>query len=94
MLDFQTTAWRLTYYPGRIATNYRVIYAVIARLHRMEDSKLLWRGACTATSTQDPEKSPTMDELKANDGTLLKEHIEAVSDACARVLFAQFSERS
>ena len=90
VLDFRTAGWGMLYWPMRVETNYRMNYGVVSRLIRLEDAKVLWQGTCTAASAVDAESSPTMEQLEANDGELLKAHVNKVADACAADLAAQF----
>lgn len=88
VIDFKTIHIGLSYfltYWGR----YRIDYLVRARLIHLEDSKILWQGVCSYVG-KDPKNSPTMDELAADNGALLKAKINEATDICAKELINQF----
>lgn len=89
LIDFQTTNWAAGYHLPD-TSRYRILYAVRARLIRPEESKIVWQGFCSFKG-EDAATSPTLDELKANSGALLKEKLKEAADACADQLLAQFS---
>lgn len=91
VLDFKTTQWLLFYYPTDWS-HYRIAYSARGRLVRLEEPKIIWQGTCEVIG-QDPKTSPTMDELVANNGALLKQKINEAADACAEQLWDHFSGR-
>lgn len=88
VFDFKTTAWTLLYYPFDW-THYRISYEARARLIRLENSRIAWQGNCEFIG-EDPKTSPTMDELKANNGAVLKTMLSEAADTCAEELLSQF----
>ena len=88
VFDFKTTQWMLFYYPTDWS-HYRIAYSARGRLVRLEDSKVIWLGTCEAIG-QDPTSSPTMDELTANNGALLKTKINEAAETCAQQLLTSF----
>lgn len=79
VLDVRTAKWGLD--------NARVKYAARARLIRLSDAAILWKATCEFTADK-AQPSPKMDELKANDGILLKAKILDAADGCADQLVA------
>ncbi len=88
VIDFKTTQWMLYYYPTDWS-HYRIAYSARGRLVRLEDSQIIWQGTCESVG-QDPKTSPTMNELIANNGALLKEVISEAANACAEQLSTHF----
>lgn len=91
VLDFKTTQWMLFYYPTDWS-HYRIAYSARGRLVRLEEPKIIWQGTCEFIG-QDPKTSPTMDELVANNGALLKQKINEAADACAEQFWSHFLGR-
>ena len=88
VIDFKTTRIGLNYYPSSWS-HYHIDYQVRARLIRLEDSKILWQGVCRFVE-KDPKTSPTMDELTADNGALLKTKLDEAADSCGKELVTQF----
>ena len=79
VLDFRTGKWELNanptfnpFDPG----HYILKYAVRVRMIRVEDSTILWRTVCEGITK---ERHP-LDELVANDNSLLKVKAEEVAE--------------
>lgn len=89
VFDFKTTRWLLNYYPADLS-HYRMTYGGRARLVSLEDSRVLWQGACRFSTTKEMRASPTMEDLVADDGALLKTKLLEASDRCASELLRQF----
>ncbi|MFI5343075.1 MAG: hypothetical protein ACHQUC_02520 [Chlamydiales bacterium] len=92
IIDFKTTRWFLTYFPTSWS-RYRISYTATARLIQLEDTKIMWQGNCEFIG-QDPETSPTWEELTANSGTILKAKMIEAANACAGDLLNQFFGKS
>ena len=90
VMDFKTLEWQLNYYPTDWS-HFRVIYSARARLIRMEDSKITWQAFCNLTGEEPEKPRPTMDQLKENNYSLLKEKLNVAAEQCAHELIAQFS---
>lgn len=88
VLDFKTTQWLLFYYPTDWS-HYRIAYSARGRLVRLDEPKIIWQGTCEIIG-QDPKTSPTLEELVANNGALLKQKINEAADACAEQLWDHF----
>ncbi len=87
VLDFRTMAWLVRYDPNRFSS-YFVAYVGRARLIRMDGGQVLWQAMCRAPYPK--EAGPTLDELKAYGGTLLRWKSEEQADRCAAELVEQF----
>jgi hypothetical protein len=89
VLALQTEQWMLFYYPTDWSHD-RVSYSASARLLDAADGRVLWQSACEFVGS-DPATSPTLEELEANDGALLRVKLDEAADACARQLEARLS---
>jgi hypothetical protein len=89
LIDFKTTDWGVIYYLSA-SDHYRLAYSLRARLMNMNDSKKLWEGNCHYLEDEASESRPTLEELKANDGELLKQKLHQAADFCSRDLKDQF----
>jgi hypothetical protein len=92
VLDVMTLNWGGMYFPTDW-THYRLGYLAQARLVRLEDGKVLWSGWCNYSSDQDGGPSPSMDELNANNGALIKKIYAEAGKRCSRQLADQFFNR-
>lgn len=88
IIDFKTIAWALVAQdknPGHYVDAYRAR----SRLIRVDDAKVLWEGECSI-KTHDAMTAPTLAELTANQGALIKSLFQADADACAGEIVAKF----
>lgn len=74
VLDVRTMKWGVD--------NARAKYSARARLIRLSNSATLWQATCEYVADK-AQPSPKMDELKANNGILLKAKILDAADGCA-----------
>ncbi len=88
-IDFYTHKWWLIPYPEDEA-HYRFVYSVEARLIRIEESAILWKGVCNIVEEDSSGKRPTLAELMSDD-LALKDRIAKVAEDCTADLFFQFS---
>ena len=79
VLDVRTMKWGVD--------NARAKYSARARLIRLPDATILWKATCEFVADK-AKPSPKMEELKANDGILLKAKILDAADGCADQLVA------
>jgi hypothetical protein len=79
VLDVRTMKWGVD--------NARAKYSARARLIRLSDATILWNATCEFVADK-AKPSPKMEELKANDGILLKAKILDAADGCADQLVA------
>lgn len=84
VVDVRTSEWVLTYFPT-VGSRYRFRYAATARIVRLPGRSVLWEGRCLSVP-DDPADAPTMDELKANQGEILKLKLREAADACTSQL--------
>lgn len=61
-----------------------------ARLIRLEEQQILWQDLCGVL----PRGKATLQELKQDDGALLKRWLVEAADICAKELIAKFSPKS
>jgi hypothetical protein len=87
VLDFRTQAWIVRYDPNRLFSYY-VSYIGRGRLIRLDGSQVIWQATCRAPFPAQAE--PTLSELLANGGTLLRWKSEAEAERCATELVEHF----
>lgn len=90
VFDVRTTNWGL--YPHSIdPKTFLVLYSVKARLIRLDQEQVLWRGEVGCLFAGDRRFGlPTLDDLKADGGSLLKTLIAGSADNCVSSLLARF----
>jgi hypothetical protein len=79
-LDVKTYAWSYMYYPTKWAT-YHVFYAANIRLVDGKTGDVIAQQTCK-TDPVDPNNAPSLDELRANQGALLKKLFVQAADTC------------
>jgi len=91
VLDFKTRGWTLFVEPWSqwSTRRYFVIFAVQARLIRLQDSKVMWLGYSYFDENASLSTSSTWDELAENGCTLLKAKFGQAADTSAQQLAAQ-----
>lgn len=89
-VDFYTHKWWLIPYPEDEA-HYRFVYSVEARVIRIEESAVLWRGVCNIVEEYPPAQRLTLAEL-GSDAVALKGRIAKVAEECTADLIFQFRE--
>ena len=88
VLKFSPAIWQIWYYPFNWA-RYQMWFGSYAELVRLEDSKVLWNAGCRADQ-KDSETAPTLDELTADNSTVLKKWVKDSTEKCARQLVNDF----
>lgn len=88
-IDFYTHKWWLIPYPEDEAHS-RFVYSVEARLIRIEESAVLWKGVCNIVDEYPPAQRLTLAELKADD-LALRDRIARAAEECTADLIFQFS---
>lgn len=88
VFDFKTTSWSLTPVPFG-PNNYRVQYKGRARLLSFPEGKVEWQGGCEADGKIE-SSAPTLLQLVANSGAILKTQLGSTSDSCLEQLERQF----
>lgn len=88
-VDFYTHKWWLIPYPKDEA-HYRFVYSVEARLVRIEESDVLWKGVCNIVEENPAEQRLTLYELMSN-ALALKDGIAKAAEECAADLIFQFT---
>ncbi len=92
VLDVITINWSGMYFATDW-THYRLGYLAQGRLVRLEDGKVLWSGFCNYNSETDGGFNPSMDDLFANNGALLKKIYADAGKRCGDQLIRQFFNR-
>jgi hypothetical protein len=90
LIDFMTVNWGLGFFPFD-RSHYRTPLFVRSRLVDLKDSKVLWQGSCRVMEEK-TDSSPDLDEIKAENGALLKKKLIAAADICAKEIIAQFPD--
>ena len=88
VLRFSPSIWQIWYYPFNWA-RYQMWFGSYAELIRLDDSKVLWNAGCRADQ-KDDETAPTLDELTADNSTVLEKWVKDSSEKCARQLVNDF----
>lgn len=78
VLEVRTEKWGID--------NNRAKYAAGVHLLRLSDGATLWQAVCNDSIADKDKPSPTLDELKADRGELLKAKLGQAADACAEQL--------
>lgn len=90
LFDFKTVGWGLGYHRED-SSRYGVMHNVRARLIRLQGTKVLWQAQVLCSSLQkEAAANPTLGELKADEGAMLKAKLDEAADQCARYLAAHF----
>jgi len=87
VLDVETTDWYAAYFPtgwGR----YRINYWAAARLINVDTQSVIAQGGCRRTPEQ-TDKSPTYDELWADQAAVAKKELELIAQECVQMLATQ-----
>lgn len=89
VFDFKTTSWSLTPVPFG-PNNYLVRYQGRARLLSFPEGKVEWQGICEADGKVE-SSAPTLLQLVANSGAILKTQLASTAEPCIEQLERQFS---
>lgn len=89
VFDFKTTSWSLNPLPFS-PNNYRVHYKGRGRLLSFPEGKVEWQGVCEADGKVEGS-APTLLQLVANSGAILKTQLGSTVEPCAEQLERQFS---
>jgi hypothetical protein len=85
VFDFKTTSWSLN--PTLFSpNNYRVQYTGRARLLSFPDGNIEWQGVCESEGNS----APTLLQLVAHSGAILKSQLTSTADSCSKQLERQF----
>jgi hypothetical protein len=90
-LDFRTMQWLVRFDPNRLFSYY-VEYLGRGRLIRLDRGEVIWQGFCHTPLPS--QKEPSLEDLKANGGLLLRQKSDAEADRCASQLLDQFFGRT
>ena len=90
VIDFKTLNWALTFFPFD-RSHYRVSVSARVRMINVDNSKIIWQGICKAIEDK-TENSPTLDEVKSNNGELLKAKLIESAGRCSKDLISQLSD--
>jgi hypothetical protein len=90
VLDVKIVNWGLHFQPADPKT-FLALYRVRARLVRLDQGNVVWNAEVTCGAGADRRfGTPTLDELKADGGALLKTTMATAADACVEPLLARF----
>jgi hypothetical protein len=90
VLDVRTTRWGLSPYQSD-PKSFLAHYTVKVRLIRLDQEKVLWRDEISCYTAGDRRfGAPTLDELSADGGALLKRTMAETAEVCADPLLARF----
>ena len=91
-LDVMTVHWGVGYFPADWS-RYQLGYGARARLVRLDDGRVLWKGTCNYGSGDKSGLRPTLAELSANNAAVLKQMIAEAQSDCEKRLVDQFFNR-
>ncbi|GAB2583685.1 hypothetical protein GCM10027066_26290 [Dyella jejuensis] len=80
LLDVKSYAWSYVYYPGKWGS-YRVNYDANVRLLDGKTGEVIAQQTCKIDPT-DPSHPPSLEALRANQSTLLKQLLGKAADMC------------
>ena len=87
LLDFETRKWAV---PTARFQGYHYISLVgRGRIVQFPGGKILWQGICDVED-KEPERLPLYEEFLANDGKILIEKLDGLSNKCVKQLIDQF----
>lgn len=83
----QTTAWQIQIAPESGMGRQRVVYAAAAKAIQLPEGRTVWRATCRAST---PE-AISGNELRRDNGRLLKAKLDECALACANELLANYA---
>jgi hypothetical protein len=86
IVEVRTTHWGID--------NNRAKYAAGVRVLRLPDGETIWDATCDQVIAGKDKPSPTLDELRADSGALLKASLRDAADICADQLSEWALERA
>ena len=92
ILEMRMNSYQLHYMPTKWST-YWLGNSVIARLIRLSDGKILWRGFGSVIGYSDEEYRYKMKDIDRKEALRLKKGIRSSSEKCADQLIAHFMGR-
>lgn len=87
ILDVKTLSWMYSYYPTKWQT-YHVFYVARVRLLDGHTGSLIAQQLCKVDPT-DPKNPPSLDQLQADDGAMLKAFLGKAADTCVNTVEQQ-----
>lgn len=93
VLEVTTFHWGAGYFPADW-THYRVGYGAQARLVHVNDGRIIWKSMCNYDSYNQTGVKPSMDELTANNGAVLKQIVGGAEKYCTDLFINQFFGRA
>jgi hypothetical protein len=90
LLDL-TGVYQVIYYASDWS-HFHMYYNGRARLVRLDDGKVLWQGNCR-TDIEDPDNRPSIDDLRANQASRLKDWLARGAKECGTQLANQLLDR-
>ena len=86
IVEVRTTHWGID--------NNRAKYAAGVRVLRLPDGETIWDATCDQVIAGKGKPSPTIEELRAENGALLKANLRDAADVCAEQLSKWALERA
>lgn len=86
IFEVRTTHWGID--------NNRAKYSAGVRVLRLSDRETIWDATCDQVISGKDKPSPTIDELRADNGALLKANLNDAADVCAAQLSQWALERA
>lgn len=92
VLDVKNINWGGMYFTTNWM-RYQLGLGIRARLVRLDDQKVLWKGTCWYNAARDAKLEPTMDELTANNAALFRKIYADAGQHCGRQLANELLNR-
>jgi hypothetical protein len=89
VFDFKTTSWSLNQAGPLSPNTYRVYYEGRVRLLRLPEGVIEWQSFCQSEGKIE-ESAPTLLQVVANSGAILKSQLNSAADSCLRQIERQF----
>ncbi len=91
VLDVRTTSWGLHPYRIEDPRTFVTYYTVKVRLIRLDQEEVLWRDEISCSTAGDRRFGvPTLEDLRADGGALLKNTMAKTAEGCVGPLLASF----
>lgn len=89
LLEVRTAQWGLR---STSWSKFHVILKSSARLISLQDAKEIWYDTCVSEKIDGGERDPTLEDLKAKDGEILKTMVKEATEICTAELWTKFQQ--
>lgn len=89
LLEVRTAQWGLR---PTSWSKFHVVLKSAARLVSLQDAKEIWYETCVSEKLDGGERDPNLEDLKANDGALLKAMVREATETCTAELWTKLQQ--